>query len=419
MNIGTIGNMITIANGWQIIDFGFSLIKKKDKNEEERIAAKAFSRFFTINCLLVFLVVIAICASMVLVMKDISAGAGGAKRYGTVKGDSIRYVQGENKYMSIYEAGLGEYHLEDGDRILMLFDNQTDQFLSAIPQKQYDDNLISGVIKFFFIIFFCIIFLISWSVIGQGSVAREFSIFYALSLKRHNPAWIEDGRRELYEEQYRKKFAGKRSLWQTGALSIMYVLLLIGISTSGALVLAKVYAFLPDENLVLFSKIYGIVATLIYMIMFIKCAIWDERHRPLYSVNNHLLETQLLVRNEQGQIGYYTAEGVWAEVQKVKIIWQDDEMVKMKCFYYFPKTGGKYASRNYIGKKDAMYPLVMELVQKNRKTDKRPTGLWWRLLLVLFISILLFVSCLLLFSERDKNKGGIFDGKGVVSGREN
>lgn len=352
MNIGTLGNMVVIAQGWRILDFGFTLMKKKDKNAEEQIATKAFSRFFTITCIVISLFVITLLVSVVCLIVDIRVGSGDV--------------------------------------------------------NQYEDNLVSGVIGLCIEIFFGVIFLIVWSLVGQGSIGKKFSIFYTISLKRDNPAWIREERSTMYEEQYQKNFAKKQALWLQVILSIMYVLLIIGIATSGTLAFAKVYALLPNQNLVLFSRYFGGIALLTYIMLLIICVKFDDRYRPLYSANNHLLDTQLLMRNEQGQIGYYTTNGMWMELQNVKIMRRDDEMVKMKCFYKASNTGGIFSNCNYIAREDGVYPLVMELAQAGKKRDKRPKGLWWRLLLMLFISILLFAGCLLLLSVRDKNIGGIF-----------
>lgn len=131
--------------------------------------------------------------------EKISIAFSGATRYGTVMGERIRYVQSVNKYLSISEAGLEEYQLKNGDRVLMQFDNQTDKFIKAVPQKEHDGRLLSVMIGFLIIMFLCILFLMVWSLIAQGTIGRAFSLYYSLCLKRDNPAWMAEKRRGLYE----------------------------------------------------------------------------------------------------------------------------------------------------------------------------------------------------------------------------
>lgn len=183
----------------------------------------------------------------------------------------------------------------------------------------------------------------------------------------------------------------------------MYVVLIIGVEIAVALTFGRVYALLPNENIVLFSRVFGMFTCIVYIIMMLRCVSYDKAYRPLYSANNHLLDTKLLMRNEEGKLGYYTSDGVWVELYRVKMKQQDKIMVKIKCFYQASKNGSRFSRYNYVAREDEVYPFIMELLPSGQKGSVRTWGYLWRVVLMLVIYAVLFAACLFLYGARDKN----------------
>ena len=167
MNIGTMGSMVMIAKSWDIFSFGFRLLKKKNKDPDEMKAAGSFRTFICLTAILVLAAAIVIMIIVGTTLAGIRMGSGENKRYGTVSGEYIRYVQGENKYLKISETGLDAYELRDGDRILMIFDRGTDQLKDLVPETQYEKRMILNVTALLCTMLGCVLLLIAFALIAQ------------------------------------------------------------------------------------------------------------------------------------------------------------------------------------------------------------------------------------------------------------
>lgn len=403
MNIGTMGSMVMIAKSWDIFSFGFRLLKKKNKDPDEMKAAGSFRTFICLTAILVLAAAIVIMISVGTTLAGIRMGSGGNKRYGTVSGEYIRYVQGENKYLKISETGLDAYELRDGDRILMIFDRGTDQLKDLVPETQYEKRMILHVTALLCTMLGCVLLLIAFALIAQGTFGRPFVLYYNLSLKRENPAWEAEPRRRLYEEHYAMAFAQKKSIWLSALIALVFLLLLGGFSLSGVLVSGEVYTLLPDRGLVLISRILGGCSGLVYIILLFLLVRFDDRIRPLYSVGEHLLHTQTFTRNEAGRPGYYTRQGEWIQLEEVKVKRQDEKIVRLKCRYRVNGTGKEFSRDNYIAREDPMFHSVMALSASQSGGSLKRARNIWLLWVILFIYIILTAGNLILLRERDKN----------------
>lgn len=400
MNIGTIGNMMVIVKNWTIMDFGFKLLKKKDKNEEERKAAQSFSVFFTLLCTIVGLTAIVIFIALTAFLLSL-ADTMGSKRYGTVKGDYIQYVQGDMNYLPISASGLEAYDLQEGDRIVIIFDSHTDKIVKLVPERQHNEELIRNVSIILCSLFGCVVLLVIFSVVGQGTFGRAFSLYYSLSLKRENAPWNMEARRKIYEERFTQAFGQKKAQWFQGGMAMLALLLLIGFVISVLLLVGKVYALVPDQGLVIGSRWFGGISLLVHIGFLVWYAKYDQYARPLYSAGEHLLNTQLLTRNVEGRLGYYTASGVWMELQDVKVKRQNETMVQIKCRYRLASNGKEISRLNYIAKEDMIYPLVAEMDKSGKKAGA--AGYVWQIGIILLLYIILLISNGILLKERDRN----------------
>lgn len=403
MNIGTLGSMVVIVKSWDIISFGFRLLKKKDKDPDEKKAAGAFRTFICLTTIFVWIIAVLIVINVVITLAGLHMGSGGNKRYGTVSGEYIRYVQGENKYLKISETGLDAYDLRDGDRIIMIFDRGTDQLKDLVPETQYEKRTILNVTALLCTMLGSVLLLIAFALIAQGTFGRPFALYYNLSLKRENPAWEAEPRRKLYEEHYAMAFAQKKSIWLSALIALVVLLLLGGFSLSGVLVSGEVYTLLPDRGMVLISRIFGGFSGLIYIVLLFLLVRFDDKIRPLYSVGEHLLNTQLLIQNAERRIGYYSKRGEWIQLEGVKVKQQDEKIVRLTCRYRINGTGKEFSQDNYIAREDPMFHSVMALSGSQSGASSKSAGNIWLLWLILFIYIVLVASNLILLRERDKN----------------
>lgn len=340
MNIGTIGNMAVIAKGLPIIKFGFELMKKENKNEDEQKAAKSFLKFFSLACAFIFLVVILIFITCTITVLDIGVGYGG--------------------------------------------------------NKQNEEKIIFDVMVLFCTMIGSIIFLIGYALIAQGTVGKQFALYYNLSLKESNEAWISEGRKNIYENIFRQKFAQKKTIWLSGILSLIYLLIFAGIAISSVLIIGGVNTSLPNQNMILVSRIFGIAFELLYIVLIFLCVKYDKSFRPLYSVGEHLLETQLLEKNTEGKIGYYNRQNQWIELQSVIIKQQDDKIAKIKCKYKITSNGREFSNYNYIAMDDMMFPLIMEMSKSDKKASSNSGKHIWLIFIIFLINILLIGGSVIL-----------------------
>ncbi len=116
---------------------GIALCKKTNKSPLEQKAATAFKRI-TIGALV--LNVLCMIAFIIIISTVLFSMGSDVKRYGTVEGSQVRYVQNTMQYKTLAELHLDEYSLQDGDRVIIYFDTVTDEITEAYPQT-YIENL--------------------------------------------------------------------------------------------------------------------------------------------------------------------------------------------------------------------------------------------------------------------------------------
>lgn len=111
-----------------------------DQTEEEKLAINAFNRIIGGILGLCILMIIAVSLVFVFTLDRTPLGIYGDTRYGTIQEDGrVRYVKNTNQYKTKEELGLSEYELAPGDRIVLIFDTDTDVIKAAYPQKIWDE----------------------------------------------------------------------------------------------------------------------------------------------------------------------------------------------------------------------------------------------------------------------------------------
>lgn len=264
MRIGTVGELGTIANGLPVILFGFALMRKKNKTEEEVLAAKSFQSFFTLTYIITGLAAIVLAVAVfVSLAGDMGVGFSSVEQYGTVKGDSVRYVQNTMKYIGIEELGLDPADLEEGDRVILFFDSRDDTLIGAVSDKAYKEDWNRRLLTLLGSMSGSVLILVIWALAAKGTVGREFSIFYALYHKRGQDAvWCQDSRQSLYEKLFIKT-AGKGTLFLKNLFYAVYCLVfIIGVSVAGVLVIGEVHALTADHGLVNATRLLGVISCL-------------------------------------------------------------------------------------------------------------------------------------------------------------
>jgi len=118
-----------------IIESGFALIFKKDKSNKEQKAAKSFKKAFLTLFFIMFAWTIVFTAVVVAFYP--SRGFNGVKRYGIVEGESVKYQQKGDKYLSLRLLGLSEKKLKDGDSVLIFFESDDGSLRNAITKNDY------------------------------------------------------------------------------------------------------------------------------------------------------------------------------------------------------------------------------------------------------------------------------------------
>lgn len=120
---------------FDIIKKGLFLIFKKNKTKKEEKASKSFKKAF----LTLFLIMVAwtIVFTAVVIAFYPSRGFDGVKRYGVVEGESVKYQQKGDKYLSLRQLGLENKNLKDGDSIIIFFESSNDNLRNAITKNDY------------------------------------------------------------------------------------------------------------------------------------------------------------------------------------------------------------------------------------------------------------------------------------------
>ena len=406
MSIGTVGELCTIANGLPIILFGFALMRKKNKTEEEERAAKSFQCFFSLTCIITGLAAIVLAVAVfVSLAGDTGAGFSSVERYGTVKGDSVRYVQNTMKYIGIEELGLDPAVLEEGDRVILFFDSRDDTLIGAVSDKAYKEDWNRRLLTLLGSVSGSVLILVIWALAARCTVGREFSIFYALYHKRGQDAvWCQDSRQSLYEKLFIKT-AGKGTLFLKNLFYAVYCLIfIVGVSVAGVLVIGEVYALTADQGLVNATRLLGVISCLLYIFLMILGAwAFEKKITPLYANKKNLEATRLLQATENGPVGYHTAQNEWVELKKIRIRKEDAQIVKAKCTYLNAAKGVTISENNFIAKNDPVYLSVLPMVKQSRK-KRSSVGLWFIILsLALLLMSIMLASNLRLLDIRDRS----------------
>lgn len=390
MSIGTVGEFVTIANGLPVILFGFALMRKKNKTEEEVRAAKSFQWFFTLTCIITGLTAIVLAVAVfVSLAGDMGAGFSSVERYGTVKGDSVRYVQNTMKYIGIEELGLDPADLEEGDRVILFFDSRDDTLISGVSDKAYEEDWNRRLLTLLGSMGGSVLILVIWALAARGTVGREFSIFYAFYHKRWQDAsWCGDRRQSLYEKLFIEA-AGKGTLFLKNLFYAVYCLVfIVGVSVAAVPVIGRVPALTADQGLINATGLFSVISCLLY-ILFMVLGAWGFQTRilPLYADKKHLEATRLLEVTENGQIGYHTAQNEWMILKEIRIRREDTQLVKVKCSYLNTANGTAISANNFIAKSDPVYSAVLPMITQSHK-KRGSAGLW---LMVLTFALLLMI----------------------------
>lgn len=171
-----IGLNVGAIRGSHVILVGFRLLKKKDKTEEEEAAAQSFKKYFRSICLMTFLFIMAISVTMTVFFPF--KGFSGDKRYGTIEGEKIRYIQNTAQYMSIDAYGLGKYNLKDGDKVTLFFDYSTDEIIKAIPTRVHEKIVSKKLYLNLATVILGIIIVIISSIILSNTIGKNFRNYY-------------------------------------------------------------------------------------------------------------------------------------------------------------------------------------------------------------------------------------------------
>ncbi|MGN0386428.1 MAG: hypothetical protein ACI4EX_11175 [Lachnospiraceae bacterium] len=406
MGVGTIGEINTIANGMSIIFFGIALLRKKNKTEEEKRAAKSFLHFFVMTIIISFLVVVGMAVGvLVSQMNNMGNGFNGVKRDGTVKGDSVRYVQNTLQYVSIKELGLEEDGLEEGDRVVLFFDHVNDNIIGAVSGKEYQQNEYKSIWMLLGSMGAGVLILIFWGLAGRYTCGKEFSIFYPMYQKRQkDAAWCQDNRQKLYESIFTQSAGSGKLFFKYLIYSVLCLAFIVGVSVAGVLVVGEIYSLTPDIGLVQITRIWGILSVLFYIILMVLGALgFQQRILPLYSGRKSLERTKLIGRGPDGRFGYYSERNEWTVIQELKIRREDPSMVKVKCKYLNTATGRTFFAYNYIAKNDPVYPILFPTKEPSMKKKGHAAFYTILILLAVIIMIIMMVCNIRLLNNRDRN----------------
>ena len=178
-DLSTAASMAQIARGLPVIKFGFALLGKENKTEEEARAAKSFKRFFISTIIVVLVTLTAMGASAVA-----SFGSDDAdllyetKRYGTVEGDSVWYIKNIKQYLSLEEFGLDEYNLQDGDRVVLFFNSPEDELIDAMPKSVYEDNENKVLSVLPIAMAIAVVVIVVFALVGRKIIGKDFYEFH-------------------------------------------------------------------------------------------------------------------------------------------------------------------------------------------------------------------------------------------------
>lgn len=175
-NLTNAANVITIINGFFVTRQGFQLLKKENPTEEERKAAIAFKKSFIGSIIVTVIIVIVLICNIVFAAGK-SDHVNMYKSYGTVVGNQVKYVQNTVQYKSLSSLGLQNYELQNGDRVIIFFDNTTDVLQDAIPEEIYDAETAQTIIVALVVFVLCIIAAIAYVFIARFTFAKDWTLY--------------------------------------------------------------------------------------------------------------------------------------------------------------------------------------------------------------------------------------------------
>ena len=172
-----------MIRGINVFFAGVIVCQKKNRNEQEELAAKAFKRLM-IAAVIPILVYIVLAAVWLVPELERSINGGESiyssyvKRAGHVKDGQVRYVQGENKYVSLERINLSEEDVKDGDELTLFFDSSTDELLFGKSTKDLDTLMGISFAKLVGSGIFVVICYIFIATAGKQQYFNDFYLWY-------------------------------------------------------------------------------------------------------------------------------------------------------------------------------------------------------------------------------------------------
>jgi hypothetical protein len=175
-------NFFAFTDGFRYLGMGMDLVKKPNKSEEELEAANSFKKWMKAIFTLIGIAVVLLGGSVVY-MTIVFAKTDGIERNGTVEGDSVRYFHNEEVHVSLSEIGINPSEVNEGDRIILLFDYRTDTFQEAILRDTYDKETNMVVYVIVGSLIFSVVMLVGGSRILERKVAKPFRAWCAKQIE--------------------------------------------------------------------------------------------------------------------------------------------------------------------------------------------------------------------------------------------
>ncbi|MGN0132804.1 MAG: hypothetical protein ACI4AA_10220 [Lachnospiraceae bacterium] len=214
--MANVGNFAAIYGSKEIMNIGFELGKKPDPTPEEKKAYHAFKRVIggTVALCVLFCIVLMIFFGVMLFQ---SIGATGDHRYGTVtENGTVRYTQNISREKSLAELGLSEYNLQPGDKVVLIFDSDTEQLKQAYPKEQYTkfENAAWGTLLGFVGVFIIIMLIYALVIAKHTGWGKDWYVYIS-----HHPAVVKE------REERKNTPLGWRIAGYTAAVVLAIILL--------------------------------------------------------------------------------------------------------------------------------------------------------------------------------------------------
>lgn len=162
---------------------GLQLLRKPDKNEFEKKAARSFILVACSTLFLLGILAIVMIVSLLTTFEP-STPAHSAKRTGTVEGNKVRYVQNTVKYATLEELDIDPDSVEDGDRIELYF-NVNDRLIGAESSKDEEGRMVRLLTIYIVSIVVVIVLLLLISK-AFGKPMNEYYQYYNYQAQMRN-----------------------------------------------------------------------------------------------------------------------------------------------------------------------------------------------------------------------------------------